>query len=122
MLRSVSIAFALGGLAVAAGPAIPAAHAKEYNNPTTMPSDVQAMVNRIKAEFALEDDGGNPFERDCESLNIGTNPGSGDQTIIADKIVNIGGRCRVIGRNTGVRSFEPRTPIPNQTDQRPVFE
>lgn len=103
MIRTVSfIATAVIALSVSQSAA-----AKEYNQAAIIPSDTQALINRIQADIAAtgEDEGFyGSFEDDCSSLDIGTsNDGSApdQQVIIADKIVNIGGRCRVIRSSGG---------------------
>lgn len=81
--------------------------AEEYNLPKGIPADSQALINRIQADLALR--GKNEgfygsFEDDCGSLNIGANSDGAapdQQVIVADTIINIGGRCRVVQSQGG---------------------
>ncbi|MEM0986170.1 MAG: hypothetical protein AAGJ32_07990 [Pseudomonadota bacterium] len=100
----------VSGLALAllaSGPFTAPASAKEYNQSGQVPSDAQALINRIQADIAHRgaDEGFyGSFEDDCGSLNIGANSdGSApdQQVIVADKIINIGGRCRVVRSQGG---------------------
>jgi hypothetical protein len=83
--------------------------AKTYNILKGIPSESQALINRIQADMAAQGGSGEhgAFEGDCGDLNVGastdgTRPAS--QVIIADKIINIGGQCRTIGAGGGVRA------------------
>ncbi|MEM7767240.1 MAG: hypothetical protein AAF253_07095 [Pseudomonadota bacterium] len=111
---------ALTGLALASPLASPA-DAKEYNQTGSIPSDAQAMINRIQADIAvMGDDEGfyGSFEDDCSSLNIGANAdGSApdQQVIVADTIVNIGGRCRVVRGQAGFQNRSGETPSDTYT-------
>jgi len=100
---------AFAALAVLAITATPS-EAREYNQSGGISSDTQAMINRIRADMAVEgkDQGEfGSFEDDCGELDVGVNEAGAspdNQVIIADSIVNIGGRCRIVRRSGGFRS------------------
>ncbi|MEM9378024.1 MAG: hypothetical protein AAGA72_17525 [Pseudomonadota bacterium] len=90
--------------------------AEEYNLGNDIPADAQALINRVQADIAHRgaDEGFyGSFEDDCSSLNIGANTqGSApdQQVIVADKIINIGGRCRVVRSQAGFMKSSGVTP------------
>jgi hypothetical protein len=88
------------------------AEAKEYNKSKGVPSDSQALVNRIQAEMSTTNEGGEfgSMEGNCDELNVGANTEESrpdEQVIIADKIINVGGHCRMIRNQGGFKSKEP---------------
>ena len=102
---SVLLAGALGSFIPS-----PPAFAKEYNKSKGVPSDSQALVNRIQAEMSAGNGEGEfgSMESNCDELDVGANTEAGrpdEQVIIADKIINVGGHCRMI-RNQG--GFKPQ--------------
>jgi hypothetical protein len=91
------------------------AEAKEYNKPKGVPADSQALVNRIQAEMSASNGEGEfgSMEGNCDELNVGANTEASrpdEQVIIADKIVNIGGHCRMIRNQGGFKPTEPKAP------------
>jgi hypothetical protein len=100
-MKNASIAIAtLATVLTLSGPAF----AKEYNNEEGIPADSQALINRVQADIAHRgaDEGFyGSFEDDCSSLNIGNNSSANEQVIVADTIINIGGRCRVVRSQQG---------------------
>jgi hypothetical protein len=95
------------------------ADAKEYNKSKGVPSDSQALVNRIQAEMSTTNGEGEfgSMESNCDELDVGANTEAtrpDDQVIIADKIINVGGHCRMI-RNQG--GFKPKADQPKSTDR-----
>lgn len=96
------------------------AEAKEYNKSKGVPSDSQALVNRIQAEMSSVNGEGayGSMESDCDELNVGANSEEtrpDEQVIIADKIVNVAGHCRMVRSQGG---FKPKTEQPDSLDGR----
>jgi|GEM_PF-6405984 len=109
--------------------------AEEYNLGTDIPADAQALINRIQADIAHRgaDEGFyGSYEDDCSSLNIGANTQGNapdQQVIVADTIINIGGRCRVVRSQAGFMGSAGTTPdntlVPSfgdDSEKKPVFE
>ena len=95
------------------------AEAKEYNKSKGVPADSQAMVNRIQAEMSSSNGEGEfgSMESNCDELDVGANTEASrpdEQVIIADKIVNVGGHCRMIRSQGG---FKPKGDQPKSTDR-----
>lgn len=111
----VAFRFALLALALAA--AAPAMEAKKYNNPNGIPSSSQAIMNRVFADMAGSGETAGQYgqyESDCSDLDIGANTDDGrpdSQVIVADTIINAGGKCRVVRRN-GLFSQKEAAPEP----------
>jgi uncharacterized low-complexity protein len=109
--------FMLGAMAATLSSSFEA-EAKEYNKSKTVPSDSQALVNRIQAQMSGNNGEGEygSRESDCGELNVGSDNTSNqagrapdDQVIIADKIINIDGNCRMIRNQGGFKPTEPQT-------------
>ena len=122
-------------LALIVGLASSSAFAEEYNLGNDIPADAQALINRIQADIAHRgaDEGFyGSFEDDCSSLNIGANTQGNapdQQVIVADKIINIGGRCRVVRSQGGFMNSSGTPPedslvpsVGNESEKTPVFE
>ena len=80
---------------------------------------VFSLVNRIQAEMSTTNGEGEfgSMESNCDELDVGANTEAtrpDEQVIIADKIVNVGGHCRMI-RNQG--GFKPKGDQPKSTDR-----
>lgn len=109
----VAFRFALLALALAA--AAPAMEAKKFNISNGVPSSSQAIINRVYANMAASGDQGGQYgqyESDCSDLDIGANDADGrpdSQVIVADTIINAGGKCRAVRRN-GL--FSQKEPVP----------
>ncbi|HEV7693953.1 MAG TPA: hypothetical protein VGO52_24175 [Hyphomonadaceae bacterium] len=91
------------------------AEAKEFNKPKGIPADSQALVNRIQAEMSATNTDGayGSQESNCDELNVGSNTEGSrpdDQVIVADKIVNVGGHCRMVRNNGGFKPTDQATP------------
>lgn len=116
----LATSFMLGSILSTLAPALEA-HAKEYNKAKGVPSDSQALVNRIQAQMSGNNGDGEygSRESDCGELNVGSDtstPQAGrsndDQVIIADKIINIDGNCRMVRNQGGFKPTEPAGPAP----------
>lgn len=96
--------------------------AKEYNQSNIVPSDSQALINRIQADIATggdEEGFYGSFEDDCAALEVGANQSGAapdNQVIIADKIINIGGRCRIIRSGGGFQGSSGTPPAGSQSN------
>lgn len=95
--------------------------AKQYNTPPGVPSDSQALVNRVIANMSATNGEGDygAFEGDCSELDVGANTEATrpeEQVIIADKIINIEGRCRMTRSHGG---FEPKDSTEGGTPGEP---
>src|SRR5689334_3016670 len=95
--------------------AAPPADAKEYNKARGIPSDSQALVNRIQAEMSGQNGEGQygSRESDCGELDVGASTEANrpdNQVIVADKIINIDGQCRIVRNNGGFKQPDPATP------------
>ena len=122
-------------LALIIGLASSPAFAEEYNLGNDIPADAQALINRIQADIAHRgaDEGFyGSFEDDCSSLNIGANTQGNapdQQVIVADQIINIGGRCRVVRSQGGFMNPAGTPPedslvpsVGNDSEKKPVFD
>jgi len=121
--------FAIAALLLIGAGHAPAATAKEYNQAPTVPSDTQAMINRIRADIAVAgDDQGafGTFEDDCGELNVGANSAGSapdEQVIIADTIVNVGGNCRIVRSSGGFNRDPAGTPPETlSSSTKPTYE
>jgi hypothetical protein len=115
-LAGLAISFVLGSAAFAIDGG-PTAEAKEYNKGKSVPSDSQALVNRIQAQMSSTNTEGEfgSRESNCDELNVGANTEGSrpdEQVIIADKIVNVGGQCRMIRNQGGFKPAEPAGKAP----------
>lgn len=111
-------------LAALAISAASAANAKVYNQPRGVPSEAQAAINRIMADVTATSDGGKygAFESDCGELAVGAGgTANGDQVIVADKIINVSGHCRIV-RSSGVFPTTPSNEQPEPEATNLVFQ
>jgi uncharacterized low-complexity protein len=120
LAAGLATSFMLGAMAATFSASFEA-DAKEYNKSKTVPSDSQALVNRIQAQMSGNNGDGEygSRESDCGELDVGANNPSheagkanDDQVIIADKIINIDGNCRMIRNQGGFKPTEPAGKAP----------
>jgi hypothetical protein len=118
---SAGLSILFAAAAMFAFHATPSADAKEYNKSKGVPSDSQALVNRIQAQMSGQNGEGEfgSRESDCGELDVGANQQSNqagrandDQVIIADKIINIDGNCRMVRNQGGFKPTEPAGKAP----------
>ena len=107
----------LGSMLFTIEAAVFPADAKEYNKSKAVPADSQALVNRVRAQMSGANTEGayGSQESDCGELNVGANDEAGkpdDQVIVADKIINIDGHCRMIRNQGGFKPAEPAGKAP----------